>query len=99
MLTSADILVFLRQNKIMFRDNFGIRKIGLFGSYAREEQTENSDIDILIEMDPTTEDIFDKRLHLRELLRKQFAKNVDVCHLQAIRPIFKNIILKDAIYA
>jgi len=83
----------------MLRDKYGIRRIGIFGSYAREEQSVKSDIDILIEMDSATENIFDKRLQLRELLEEQFAKNVDICHAQAIKPIFKDIIFKEAIYA
>ncbi len=99
MLTRAEILAFLKDNKGLFRSQYGIRKIGLFGSYAREEQTDTSDIDILIEMSPDTENIFDKRMQLRELLMSRFAKNVDICHEQAIRPIFKKLVLNDAIYA
>jgi uncharacterized protein len=34
---------------------FGIRSIGLFGSYVRDEQSENSDIDILIDFEPERE--------------------------------------------
>ena len=99
MLTRDDILSFLRENKEVFQRVYGIRKIGLFGSFARKEQTEASDIDILIEMDVSTEDIFDKRLQLKDLLMKRFLKNVDICHGQAIKPVFRDIILKDTIYA
>lgn len=95
----SEILAFLRENKSLFLAQYGIRKIGLFGSFAREEQTENSDIDILIEMSMDTEDIFLKRLQLRELLISHFARNVDICHEQSIKPIFKKLVLKDAIYA
>ena len=76
MLTRSEILCYLNDNKIMFRNQYGIRRIGLFGSYAREEQTEQSDIDILIEMTPDTEDIFGKRLQIRELLMKHFSKKL-----------------------
>ena len=99
MLQRAEILIYLRGNKEIFRENFGIRKIGLFGSYAREEQTDQSDVDILIEMAPDTENIFDKRLLLKDLLMKQFSKEVDICHEQAIKPIFRDLVFKDAIYA
>lgn len=77
----------------------GIWKIGIFGSYAREEQTDLSDIDILIDMEPGTENIFDKRLLLKEMLMKHFGKNIDVCHERAIKPVFRELILKDAVYA
>jgi len=99
MLTRSEILAFLKDNKGLFLSQYGIRKIGLFGSYAREEQTESSDIDILIEMSRDTENIFEKRLQLRELLISHFARNVDVCHEQSMKPIFKKLVLKDAIYA
>ncbi len=99
MLTRAEILTFLKDNKGLFLTQYGVRKIGLFGSYAREEQTDTSDIDILIEMSMDTENIFEKRLLLRELLIGQFSKNVDICHEQSIKPIFKKLVLKDAIYA
>jgi uncharacterized protein len=99
MLARAEILAYLRDNKMVFQYQFGIRKIGLFGSYARNEQSDKSDIDILIEMTPDTEDIFDKRLQLKELLMKHFEKNVDICHEQAVRPFFRDLVFKDAIYA
>lgn len=49
-------------------------------------------------MQPETEDIFEKRLQLKELLSQHFSKPVDICHLRAIKPIFRDLILKDAIY-
>ncbi len=48
MQTGESILGFLRTNKAYIQEHFGIEKIGLFGSYARNEQTAKSDIDILI---------------------------------------------------
>jgi uncharacterized protein len=98
MVTPQYILTFLRHHKKLFSEQFNIVKIGIFGSYARNEQTENSDIDILIEMPPETEDIFEKRLMLKQFLSKHFSKPVDVCHIRAIKPIFREMILKDAIY-
>jgi uncharacterized protein len=99
MLTRTEILNYLQENKNLFHDVYGIRKIGLFGSYARNEQTDQSDVDILIEMATDTEDIFDKRLLLKDLLMKRFAKKVDICHEQAIKPVFRDLIFRDAIYA
>ena len=54
----------------------GIREVGLFGSYARNEQTEQSDIDILIDFDPEKE-TFDNYMAVYELLEKLF-KNIKV---------------------
>ena len=78
---------------------YKIVRAGIFGSYARNEQTENSDIDIIIEMLPDTENIFDKRIELKELIQKRFSKQVDICHAKAIKPIFKDLIFSETIYA
>lgn len=99
MLTHIEILSFLKDNKEVFQKQYGIRKIGLFGSYARGEQTDQSDVDIFIDMSSDTENIFDKRLQLKDALMQQFSKNVDVCHERAIKPVFKDLVFKDAIYA
>ena len=48
-LTKEDILQFLRENKALLKERFHVDKIMLFGSYARDEATDESDIDILIE--------------------------------------------------
>ena len=93
-----DILSYLKKNKKLFYQKYNIIKIGIFGSYARNEQTENSDIDILITMTNDTKDIFGKRLALRDLISEKFSRPVDVCHEKAIKPIFKEIIFKDAVY-
>ncbi|MBE9594731.1 MAG: nucleotidyltransferase domain-containing protein [Proteobacteria bacterium] len=41
-----DILGFIRQNKHYLKEHFHIKRIGLFGSFVHNEQTEDSDIDI-----------------------------------------------------
>lgn len=99
MTSQSEILSYLRSNKQKFSEEFGIQKVGLFGSFARNEQTENSDIDILIEMQDGEEDMFGKRLDFREILQHQFSRNVDVCHAKAIRSVFREMIFKEVIYA
>ncbi len=89
---------YLTENKETFHRLFGIREIGLFGSFARGEQTDTSDIDILIDMESETENIFEKRLLLKELLAGRFGRNVDVCHERAIKSVFREFVLKDVIY-
>jgi predicted nucleotidyltransferase len=98
MLQKQEILLFLEKNKDLFYQQFGITKIGIFGSYARDEQSENSDIDFIIEMAKGTEDIFEKRMALKQTLSNYFSKSVDICHERAIKPVFKEIIFKEAIY-
>jgi len=96
--TRTEILNFLRENKQLFSEKFCVEKIGLFGSYALEKQTEQSDIDILIEMPRGTEDIFEKKNELRTLIEKEFGKNVDLCRERALNHRIKPYILKNVIY-
>ncbi len=45
------VLSLLKQQLPSLRQNFKVKSIGIFGSYAREEQTEKSDIDLLVEFE------------------------------------------------
>lgn len=98
MLTKNEILEYLKNNKNVFFAQFHLTKIGLFGSYARDEQNPNSDIDILIERTPDAKNIFDLDWELQKLLKNQFNREVDICTEKYIKPFAKSFILRDAIY-
>ena len=53
---------------------FGVTRIGVFGSVARDEAGENSDVDIVVEMQPN----LIERARLKAELESLFGKNVDV---------------------
>jgi len=99
MLTSNDIIHALSEKKSYLRDHFYCTEIGLFGSFARNEQTELSDIDILVVFAPGAPNLYNVELELKEYLKKCFNREVDICSKKWIRPIFKPIVLKEAIYA
>lgn len=98
MLTRQDILKFLYDNKEYLLKHFYLTKLGLFGSFARNEQTPDSDIDLLIERAPDAKNIFDTDWELQEMLKKEFNRNVDICTEKYIKPYAKSYILRDAIY-
>ncbi len=98
MLTQQNILNFLSDNKLFLREQFHVVKIGIFGSFARNEQNPDSDIDILIEMENNVSNVFDLKWNLREFLKNQFQRDVDICNSKHIKPYAKDYILKDAIY-
>ncbi len=94
-MTKAIILDFLQQNKQKFADDFGVTKLGLFGSYARDEACEDSDIDIVIEL--VKKDFFvrdDIRKHLEGVL----GKLVDIGYLDSFRGFYRDKIQKEIIY-
>ncbi|MDP6775127.1 MAG: nucleotidyltransferase family protein [Candidatus Latescibacteria bacterium] len=53
MKTTEEVLRSLQQAKPGLAQRFGVKRLALFGSYARGEQREGSDVDILVEVDPT----------------------------------------------
>jgi len=95
-LTKEDIIEFLRRNKDFFKEEFDIDRIMLFGSYAREEATDESDIDILI--DTKTKD-FDNRFRLKEFLEEEFKKKVDVLYKDSVRRFIMRSIKDELVYA
>ena len=99
MKTRDQILAFLSQNKKMFRDRYHIIRIGLFGSYARGEQNFKSDIDLLVEFEENTQDLYELKLQLKDFFKKNLGVEVDLCREKYIKPRIKNSILKETVYA
>ena len=98
MKTKDEIIAILRNFKEEFGERYGIEKLGLFGSVARGEQKEDSDIDIDICAKLQDPDYF-IRMEIKESLEERFNAKVDVVSLTAImRSLFRNHIEKDAIY-
>lgn len=92
------ILTEIKQHKKEFQ-NFGISRIGLFGSYVREEQSKNSDIDILIEFDPEKEN-FDNYMSVYDILENLFQdKKIEIVTKNGLSPYIGPQILKEVIYA
>lgn len=70
MTTKENILERLKRNKAKL-SNLGIRNVGLFGSYIRNEQNSNSDIDLLIDFEPEKEN-FDNFMAVCDLFESIF---------------------------
>jgi len=69
MKTLADIQRILSQHKDILRERFGVRRLAVFGSYARGEATPQSDVDILVEFErPIGWEIVDLHDYLEALL-------------------------------
>jgi len=90
------IVEFLKSHKEDMLRKYGVKKIGLFGSYARNEATENSDIDIVVEMD--AHHIFRNFFALGQYLKDHLRKNVDLGTESSVKPIAAERIMKEVIY-
>lgn len=98
MIKREDILSFLRERKDELFSEFQLVKIGLFGSFARNEGGDDSDIDIIVEFQPNTENLYEKKSKIKELVSRKFNRNVDLCREKYIKPFYKTQIQESVIY-
>ena len=96
MLELQDCINKLADFKSAFAQKFGIKKLGIFGSVARKENTEDSDIDIVVEVQkPSLQLMYE----LEEALKQLFNCEVNLVRFRdSLRPQFKTNIQKDVIY-
>ena len=73
---------------------YGVKKIGLFGSFVRGEQTPMSDIDILVEFKPDKH-TFDNFMEVAFLLEKILGRKVELITQEALSPYIGPHILKE----
>ena len=81
--------------KQFFECNFGVKNFFLFGSYAKGLQTNESDIDLLVEFSKEV-DMF-TMLDLQEFLADLFGKKIDLGTPQGLKNNIKNQILQEAV--
>jgi len=95
MMTSDEILRKLEENRDTIR-GFGVRRLGIFGSYARGEQTETSDMDFLVEFEKKT---FRNYMNLKFFLEKLFDRPCDLVIAEAVKPRLQKPIFEGTVYA
>ncbi len=98
MYTQKQILDFISKSKPMLCEKFHVSKIGLFGSYARQEQSANSDIDLIVEFDENTKDLYDLKIAIKKFFKDNLNLEVDLCREKYIKPRYRKRILNEAIY-
>jgi len=91
------ILEFLEKNAEQLK-KYGVKQIGLFGSFATGRNTNNSDIDILVEF-KAGEKTFDNYMDLKFFLEDKLKRKVDLVIEKNIKPELKNEILSTVKYA
>jgi predicted nucleotidyltransferase len=98
MATRKDIVTFLKDNKPYYFHSLRLTKLGLMGSFSRDAANLESDIDLIVEFQPDTENLFDLKERLRKSVRRKFGREVDICRVKYLKPYFRKNILKDAIF-
>lgn len=96
MLTAEEILKLIQQNKERIK-RYGVKRIGLFGSYLKGEQKEDSDIYILVEFEKGKK-TFDNYMELKFFLEDLFKRKIDLVIAESVKSELKKYIMKSVRY-
>lgn len=94
-MTRDAIMKLLAEHTPEIRERFGVTRLRLFGSVARDEAPESSDLDILVEFDgkPVLDNYFGLIFYLEDLLGRE----IDLVIESDLRPAFRPYVEADAI--
>jgi predicted nucleotidyltransferase len=90
-----NIIGFLTMNKQEYYDKFNITRLALFGSYAKGLEHDNSDIDIVIEMENNN---YFKLIAFENFISEKLDRKVDVGFFNSMKSFIKKSIEKDLVY-
>ena len=83
MLTRDELLAILRRQRDLLNKRYPIRRLALFGSWARGDAREDSDVDVLVDVDPS---IGLRFVDLAEEIERAVGRRVDLVSRRAIKP-------------
>ncbi len=90
------VLEVLGQLKPILKDKYGVIRLGIFGSFARNEATESSDVDVVLEMEEPNLFMI---VHIKAEIEQTLGKTVDlVRYRERMNPYLKCRIDREAIY-
>ena len=95
-LTKQHIIDTLQINMDLLKAKYPIERVGLFGSYSRNEQNEHSDIDLIVSFtQPVGMELIDLSFELEDILKNK----VDLVSTKGIKAKYFDVIKQDIIYA
>src|SRR3989344_8610736 len=83
-----EIVAYLKNNKSFFYERFGVTRMGIFGSFARGEQTFSSDIDMVIEIEKSRKNIH-SFLQIKRFLEKELVRKIDLGFEHSLKPVIR----------
>lgn len=92
----VQILEFLRAHKEELRKEFGVTRLGLVGSYARDEARDESDIDLVVTLQ--SENSFRSFFGLLHFLQDNLHPHIDLATEASLKPQVRETILQDIHY-
>jgi len=94
--TLEEIKQWLLQHKSVLQEHYKVRELGIFGSYVRQEQTETSDVDVLVQFSETPSLL--KFVNLENYLSDNLGIKVDLVHKSGLKPRIGERILAEVVY-
>ena len=93
---ASQILLILKERRREIATRFGVKRLGLFGSAARGELREDSDVDVLVEFDgPAT---FDGYFALKDHLEDLLGRRVDLVTERGLKPRARRHVERDLVH-
>jgi len=86
----------LRSHRLRIK-NFGVRKLGLFGSFVRNSQRSSSDVDLLIEFEKGKKN-FDNFIQLNFYLEELLNRRVEIVTIESLSPYIGPHVLREVVY-
>ena len=91
-----EIQSILIKHKPLLQEQYDVKRIGIFGSYVRDEATAGSDVDILVEF---SQPVGWEFIDLKEYLEDVLGMKVDLVTTGALKPQIKERILREVVFA
>lgn len=95
----AEITAILKKYEKELNRKYGIKKMGFFGSYTRNEDRADSDLDILVEFEQDADIGLLKFVEIENFLSDLLGVKVDLVEKSALKPRIGKHILKEVVYA
>ena len=95
LMNRTEVLDILRTHKPTLEERFGVTKLALYGSFARDQARDSSDVDVLVEFDtpPGWREYFGAQFYLEDL----FGRSVDLSTREEVRIEIRPYVEQDAI--
>lgn len=95
-MSRTDTIDRLKAHAIEIRCRFGVRELSVFGSVARDEAGEASDVDLLVTFEGTAD--FDRYMDLRFFLEDLLGRKIDLVTSRALRPELQEQVTREAVH-
>jgi len=93
----GEIVAYLKDNKSLLHNRFGVTRIGIFGSFVQDTQTVVSDIDMVVEFEKRKKNIH-SFLNLKRFLEGELSRRIDLGFEHSLKPVVRKNIEGRIIY-